>query len=136
MEMFVKRYEKNTLETTFTKAIKFEKDVLDLKGNPEIEPSKDKTGNKTKATVKKPSKDKKDSESTYVEALHIIVKKLTNEIIDLKKNCGEGSSNPNFVFKFQPKKEKSTPPANKATPPYLEDIKMEDIFSGPPFFGK
>jgi hypothetical protein len=69
MEMFVKQYEKNTLEATFNKSIKFEKDMLGLKGNPMIEPSKDKTRKKTKATVTEPLKDKKDSEYTYVEAI-------------------------------------------------------------------
>jgi hypothetical protein len=46
MEMFVKRDEKNNLEATFKESIKFEKYMLSLKGNPRIESSKDKTGQK------------------------------------------------------------------------------------------
>jgi hypothetical protein len=61
-----------------------------------------------------------------MEALQRIVKKLSNEIIDLKKNCGEGSSNPKKFFIFTPKKEKSTPPTTKTTPP-SEGINMEDF---------
>jgi hypothetical protein len=100
--------------------------MLSLKGNPWIEYSKYKANIKTKTIVTKPSKDKKDSNSTNMESLHKIFKKLSNEIIDLKKNYGEGSSNPNNFFKFQPKKEKSTP-TNNTNPPSLEGINMEDI---------
>jgi hypothetical protein len=61
MEMFVKRDENNTLEATFKEAIKVEKDMLSLKGNPGVETSKDKTGIKTKTTMTKPPDDKKGS---------------------------------------------------------------------------
>jgi hypothetical protein len=53
-----------------------------------------------------------------MEALQIIVKKLSNEIIDMKNNCGEGSSNPKKFFIFTPKKEKSTPPTTKNNPSF------------------
>jgi hypothetical protein len=112
----------------FKEAIKVEKDMLSLKGNLGVESSKEKGNTKTKTTTNKPFEDKKDHDSTDMEALQRIVKKLSNEIIDLKNNCGEGSSNPNNFFKFQPKKEKSTPPTNKTTPPSLEGINMEDFF--------
>jgi hypothetical protein len=54
-----------------------------------------------------------------MESLQRIVKKLSNEIIDLKKNHGEGSSNPKKFFKFQPKKDKSTPPYQQGPTPLL-----------------
>jgi hypothetical protein len=36
MDMFVKRDDKGTLEDTFKEAIKVEKDMLSLKGNPRL----------------------------------------------------------------------------------------------------
>jgi hypothetical protein len=42
MAMFVKRDENNTLETTFKEAIKVEKEMLGLKGNPGLNPQKKK----------------------------------------------------------------------------------------------
>jgi hypothetical protein len=73
-----------------------------------------------------PSKEKKDINSMDMESLQRIVKKLSNELIYLKKNSGEGSSNPKKFFKFQSKKDKSTPPFKK-TPSPSDGINMEDI---------
>jgi hypothetical protein len=39
-----------------------------------------------------------------MEAPQIIVKKISNELIDLKKTIGEGSSNSNIFLRFPPKK--------------------------------
>jgi hypothetical protein len=113
MVMFFKNVEKTTLEATFKESLKIEKNMLSLKGNPGVESSKEKTNPKTKSTATKTSEEKKDTDSMDMEALQRIVKKLSNEIIDLKKNSGEGSSNPKKFFKFQPKKDKNTPPTNK-----------------------
>lgn len=126
MAIFVKRGEKNTLEATFKESIKVEKDMLSLKINLGVQSSKYKSNTKTKATFTKPHEEKKYQDSIDVEALQIIVRKLSNEIIHMKKNCGEGSTNPNKFFKFQPKKEKSTHPTTKTTPP-SEGINMEDF---------
>jgi hypothetical protein len=69
MEMFVKNTEKATLEATFQEALKIEKNMLSLKGNPRAESSKDKTKTKTKATVTKSSEEKKDIDSMDMESL-------------------------------------------------------------------
>jgi hypothetical protein len=55
MVMFVKNVEKTTLEATFKEALKIEKNMLSLKGNPGVESSKDKTNPKTKSTATKTS---------------------------------------------------------------------------------
>jgi hypothetical protein len=53
MVMFVKNDEKSTLEEAFQEALKFENNMMSLKGNPGAESSKDK--GKVKATMSKPS---------------------------------------------------------------------------------
>jgi hypothetical protein len=47
-----------------------------------------------------------------MEALQRIVKKLSNELIDLKKSGGEGYYIQKNFFRFPPKKDKNTPPTN------------------------
>jgi hypothetical protein len=47
-----------------------------------------------------------------MEALQRIVKKLSNELIDLKKSSGEGYYIQKNFFRFPPKKDKNTPPTN------------------------
>jgi hypothetical protein len=98
--MFFKNTEKTTLKSTFKEALKIQKNMLSLKGNFGVEFSKDKTNPKTKSTTTKISKEKKDIDFMDMETLQIIVKKLSNTIIDLKNNPGEGSSNPKILFKF------------------------------------
>jgi hypothetical protein len=53
--------------------------------------------------VSKPSEEKKDYDSMDMESLQRIVKKLSNELIDLKKNGGEGSSNSKNFLDFLPR---------------------------------
>jgi hypothetical protein len=124
MDNFFKMDEKNMLEYTSKKSIEVEKEMLSLKFNPRVETSKDKSGNKTKATMTKTFDDKKYQESTNMESLQRIVKKIFNEIIDMKNNCGEGSSNPKKIFIFPPKK--STPPTTKISS-HVEGINIEDF---------
>jgi len=62
-----------------------------------------------------------------MESLHSIIKKLSNDLIDLKKGSGEGSSSQKKIFRFPPKKYKITPPTNKTTPPQTEGINMDYI---------
>jgi hypothetical protein len=112
--MFVKRTKKGTLENTFKEAIKVEKYMLNLKGNPRAEVSKDKSNTKkSKVTVTKPPKDKKDQDSMDMESLQSIVRNICNKIIDMKKSVGEGTSNAKKCFKFTPNK--ITPPTTKTT---------------------
>jgi hypothetical protein len=94
----LKTLEKDTLEATFQEALKIEKNMLSLKWNPGVESSKDKAKTKSKSHVTKSLEEKKDIDSMDMESLQIIVKKLSNELIDLKKHNGEGSSNTKIFF--------------------------------------
>jgi hypothetical protein len=60
-----------------------------------------------------------------MESLQRIVKKLTNDIVDMKRNVGEGTSTKK-IFKTPFKK--NNPPTNKTTPP-TEGINMEDFIN-------
>jgi hypothetical protein len=62
-----------------------------------------------------------------MEALQRIIKKSSNDLIDLNKSSGEGSSNPNKLFRFPPKKDETSPPTNKISTPRSYGINMEDI---------
>jgi hypothetical protein len=104
--------------------------MLILKGSSSSEPSKDKS--KGKVYVSKPSEDKNPYDSMDMESLHRIIKKLCNDLVDLKKGGGEGSSSQKKFFKFLPKKDKKTPPTNKTTPSQIEGINMEDIVQSLP----
>jgi hypothetical protein len=90
MEMFVKNVDKATLEGAFQEALKVEKNMMSLEGNPRAESSKDK--GKVKSIVSKPTEENNNSNSMDMEALQRIVKKLPNDLIDLKKSGREGSS--------------------------------------------
>jgi hypothetical protein len=85
-----------------------------LKGNSGSKPSKDK--GKAKATSSKPLEEKKQDDPMDMEALQRIIKKLSNDLIDLKKSSGEGSSNPKKFFRFPPKKDKNSPLQIKPIP--------------------
>jgi hypothetical protein len=102
MAMYVKKYNKDTLEEDFQEALKFENNMMSLKGSSNSEPSKDK--GKGKSFVSKTSEDKNPSNSMDMESLHRIIKKLSNDLIDLKKGGGEGSSRKKKFFRFPHKK--------------------------------
>jgi hypothetical protein len=70
---------------------------------------------KSKETVSKPSEEKNNYDSMDMEALQRIVKKLSNELIYLKKSGGEGSSSQNKFFRFLPRKIKILPQPIKPT---------------------
>jgi hypothetical protein len=125
MAMYVKNSEKDTLEEAFQEALKFEKKLLSLKGSSNSEPSKDK--GKSKISTSKSGEDKNPSDSMDMESLQRIIKNLSNDLVDLKRGNGEGSSNQKRFFKFPPKKDSNTPPTNKASPSQMEGINMEDI---------
>ena len=114
MSMYVKKYEKDTVEESFQESLKFDKNQLSLKGIPNSEPSKDKGKNKIPAC--KYNEDKKTSHSMDMEYLQIIIKNLSNHLVDLKRGNGEGHSNHKMFFKFPLKKDSNNPPTNKASP--------------------
>jgi len=106
----------------FKEAIKFEKDMLGLKGNPGAEVQKDKSNTKRNVTLKKPHEDKKDQDSMDMESLQRMVKNISNEIININKIVGEGTSNTKKFFKLTPNK--ITPPTIKPIPP-MKGINVE-----------
>jgi hypothetical protein len=126
MTMFVKNVEKSTVEEAFQEALKVQNNMSSFKGNCGEESSKEK--GKAKETMTKPFKDKKNYDSMDMEALQRIIKKISNELIDWKKNDGEGSSSLKKCFIFPPQKYKSTPPTNKTNPSQVDVINMEYIF--------
>ena len=68
----------------------------------------------------KPHKDRKDQDSFDIEGLQRLVKQLSNEIIGLKNNSGEGTSSRVF-FRFPDKR--NFPPWKQAPP---EAINIQD----------
>ena len=87
--MFVKREKKQILVENLEEAIKVENDLEAISNHPGNEESKASTfknnGKKNKGTSK--TKSKKDT--TDMESMQWMIKQLTNEMIDLKKNKGE-----------------------------------------------
>jgi hypothetical protein len=54
--------------------------------------------------VFKPLEEKNNYDSMEMDTLQRIVKKLSNELIDLKKSGGEGYSSQKKLFRFPPNK--------------------------------
>ena len=78
--MFVKQTHKVTLQDNFTEATRIEKILASLKGRQTNDkPSSSRVPVKTHA-------DRRDQDSFDMEGLQRMVKQLSNEIIDLKKN--------------------------------------------------
>jgi hypothetical protein len=88
--MFVKRGKKETLLDTLEVAKKFEQEMIGCKENPI---KKDYSRQKQGGTINKPSTEEKGKDAMDLENLHRFIKKLTNEIIDVKINISESSSN-------------------------------------------
>jgi hypothetical protein len=114
MAMFVKQKEKTTLQGNFAEAIRVEKDIANLKVN---------QGNDKPSSSKNPIKthmDRKEQDAFDIEGLQRVVKQLSNEIISLKNNSGEGTSGKGF-FIFSNKK--YFPPRQHPPP---ENINIQD----------
>jgi hypothetical protein len=74
----------------------------------------------------KPHGDRKDSDYFDMEGLQRVVKQLSNEIIELKKNRGEGTSSRGF-FRFL---DKRNFPPRQQTPPegiHIQDYEMDKL---------
>jgi hypothetical protein len=104
MAMFFKRDKNHTLDDTFKEAIKVEKHMQILKTNPGEDANKVKSNTKKKIHPPKSPQGKKDQDSLDMEILQRIIKKLSNEIVDMNRNTREGTSNTKKLFKFPPKK--------------------------------
>jgi hypothetical protein len=114
MDMYVKNPEKSTIKEAFQEALKFENNMMSLKGSSSLAPSKDK--GKGKASASKPSEDKNPYDSIDTESLQRIVNKLSNDMIDLKKVVEKDPLTRKKKKRFPPKKDKNMPPTNKTTP--------------------
>ena len=90
--MFVKE-RKRTLVEHFLEAIKVEKELASFsshQGNEENKSSSSKKNTKKSKGILRMDTEKKDKEHTDMENMQRVIKQLTNELIDLKKNKGEG----------------------------------------------
>ena len=91
--MFVKGKEKRTLEENLIEVIKVDKyleSISSHEGNKENKHSLSEKIIKKKKGISKLDLEKKEKDPTNMENMHRVIKQLTNEIIDLKKNKGEG----------------------------------------------
>ena len=126
--MFVKGKEKKTLVENFLEAIKVEKYLASISshlGNEESNASSLDQNIKKSKGISKSKSDKKDKDLMDMESMKRIIKKLTNEIIDLKKNKGEGKK----PFKMFLKNKTNTDSPSQITPTSginLEDDAMEN----------
>ena len=96
MSIIIKRVEKSILVKHFEEAINVEKYMINLKGNLGKYEWKASSFNKKQTSQAKPSSNKKEHDSMDMESIYRISKKISNEIIDLKKGVSEGSSNKHF----------------------------------------
>jgi hypothetical protein len=83
---------KTTLAHNFEEAKEVEKELLSLGSHPTFEETKA-AGKKPLLLTKPPEKEPKDLDSVVK-----LVKNLSNEVVDLKKNVGEGSSKRNLFI--------------------------------------
>ena len=93
--MFVRQKAKLTLAENFEEAIKVEKDVTATNANLGVDTdsassSWKKTDSPTKTAA---SSDKKGQDALDLDSLQRVIKKLSNEIIDLKKGTSENTPN-------------------------------------------
>ena len=119
--MLLKQTHKITLQDNFTEAIRIEKDLANLKGSQANDkPSSSNVPIKTHGN-------RRDQDSFDMKGLHRMVKQLSNEIIDLKKNSGESTSGRGF-FRFPDKKhfpQKQHPPPKNIN---IQDYAMDNFF--------
>ena len=81
------------MEENFLEAIKVDKDLASIsshQGNEESKPSSSKKSIKKNNGISKANLKKKDKQPTYMERMRRVIKQITNEIIELKKNKEEG----------------------------------------------
>ena len=94
MAMFVRRAAKPTLTETFDEAIKVEKYMFAIKTNPGVDTdSASSSRKKTESPSKTSTPEKKGQDALELDNLQRVIKKLSNEIIDLKKGTSENTPN-------------------------------------------
>ena len=105
MAMFVRRAAKPTLTETFDEAIKVEKDMFAIKTNPGVDTdSASSSCKKAEIPSKTTNPKKRGQDALDLDSIQRVIKKLSNEIIDLKKGTSESTPNkepPRHPFKRQ-----------------------------------
>ena len=127
--MFVRQKAKLTLAENFEEAIKVEKDVSATKENSGVDTdstssSRKKTDSPAKTTT---GSDKRSQDALDLDSLQRVIKKLSNEIIDLKKGTSDNTPNkepPRQLFRrpFQ------NPAAKQNTPSKANSIEEINSF--------
>ena len=92
--MFVKRKNRNTLALNFDEVEMVEREISSYDHHSHSEETI-LYGKKSLLLTKPPKKDLRDIDNVVK-----LVKKLSNEVVDMKKNVGEGSSKPQNCFHF------------------------------------
>jgi hypothetical protein len=103
--MFVKQSNRNTLALNFDEAETVERELSTYEQHARYKETKS-AGKKPLLLTKPPDKESKDINNVVKK-----VNKLSNEVVDLKKNVGEGSSKPRTFCPFFKK------PDNPPQPP-------------------
>ena len=90
--MFVRKKAKLTLAENFEEEIKVEKDVNATKANPGVYND---SASSSRKKIDSPAKgsDKRGQDALDLDSLQRVIKKLSNEIIDLKKGTSENTTN-------------------------------------------
>lgn len=122
MAMFVKRSKLENLEETFEEAILVEKEMMSLKPHLMNESDGTSSSRKKSENSNRNNNEKKETDNFDLENLQRVIKKLSNDMIDLKKNNTETNQNrgyfrPPFKRNFQ-----NRPP----TPP-PEGLNIEEV---------
>ena len=121
--MFVKQAGKITLVETFDEAIKVEKNSLTFES--ENNGKDDGSLHKRNETNSRTNTNKKDAPAFDVEKLQQAIRSLTNEVVILKRNNGEGTSNRgNFKTPYRPFTSSN---ARQNTPPDIST--NEEVFN-------
>jgi hypothetical protein len=124
--MFGKARQKITLAENFIEALQVEKDIASIassQGNEENKPSLSEKPIEKKGILKIDT-EKNDQEPTDMASMQRVLKQITNELIDLKKNKGEGKK----PFKpFMKKRIDSTPPIPPTLGINIEDYAMDNF---------
>ena len=90
--MFVKREEKIPFSENFEEAIKVEKDLLSVHGKTKINEEKLSNPTKKSSTHDKNHSEKKEQDFMNMESMSKIIKKLFNNVVDLKKMASKNTS--------------------------------------------
>ena len=92
MAMFVRQKAKLTLAENFEEAIKVEKDMSAIKANPRVDTDAvSSSRKKIDSPTKNTNPEKKGQDSLDLDSVQRVIKKLSNEIIDLNKGASENA---------------------------------------------